>query len=211
MKTLIILLLTTTLGIHAHAQKELRFENRLSTSVYRIEPVVESFNNVSVAKVFNGLFYERALNNRWNVIIGVDAGEKIVDDRCKNCMDGFGGEGKYKEFNMLLGGKFNLSNQKSHAIVPFLQSDFYYAKSRYSGNFTGGIDGQSRALNNRYNGFGWIGRIGLDMVLLKYFVVTPSTGLKLGSRRVSGNGDHVTGRLKDNGWLPLELRVGVNF
>lgn len=208
MKSAYLLVAVLFLCNSLSAQEKLVSKNRLTTSVYRLEPMVETLNDVRVPKFFNGIFYERSLSKKFSGIAGIEYGEHIVKDECDNCTDFFEGEGKLKDFNLSLGSKYHLL-APGNIMQPFLQGDLYYGRSRYKENFSGGINGQPLTLDKQYSKYGFAGRAGFDITIAHHVVISPITAFKIG--RIRERNNRTAPRTTDLGWIPFELRLGVDF
>lgn len=206
MRIVVLLPVMFILTGNAIAQNGLSAKNKLTTSVYRNEMINETLNNIRINRFFNGMFYERHLKNNVSSILGIEYGENIIKDECKNCPDALYGEGKFKETSIYFGAKYKVNNRAS-VINLFVQADLYFSKSSYYGAFSGGFTGQGQNIDNRFNKSGLIGRIGLDISPVQRVTITPLTSFKYIRLKESRPPQNST----NLGWIPLELRIGVSF
>lgn len=200
------LVIITCSSVSAQSKRGLR--HQLSTSVYRYETIPESLHGVKTSSIFDGLFYEIVISDRFNSIIGVEYGKKIIKDYCNNCNDAFQGEGRLKYLSLLAGIKYKLKLIPGDFITPFIQADAYYSTSEYVGDFDGGLDGNGISFNNDYKKNGLISRFGLDISPIKCITITPMTSFKIITIKSKAKTAY---KLQDLSWIPIELRLGINF
>jgi hypothetical protein len=203
-------ILIIVLGViyQSSGQNGIELKNQFATSIYRYERITETLHGIMINRIFNGLFYERYINKGLSGIIGIEYGNNVINDDCEGCADHLYGEGKFEEVNILLGTNYHINLSKVRFIKPYTQIDIYYSKSKYSGYFGGGFDGQGCYIDHTYNKYGLIGRLGLLINPISKITLSASTALKVGKfkEKIETYIDYM-----ENSWIPVELRIGVKF
>ncbi len=215
MKTKSILIITIIylcqIPLHLEAQINTEFKNQLSFSLYRNENVIEPINGKrNIDKYFNGIYYQRSFKYGLQGLIGLEYNQTGVYDNC-DCADNFYGRGNLKELSYLVGSRYLLLSTKSFFIHPYIQLDLYYSNSTYSGNFEGGFAAQGYNFENKYDKYGLIGRIGLEIIPVKNLFLNISCNYRTGHYTEKRTREGDTFKKSYTNWIPIELKAGVGF
>ena len=194
------------------AQDESIFKNRILTSLYKIETIIEPINGKKqISRLFNGIIYQRALKKDLAIIGGIEYGEKGVNDNCIDCQDQYYGKGLFKELSFLLGVKYNMSNPYIKGIYPVLQIGLYYSRSTFSGNYNGGLSSLAFQFEDIYNKYGGIGKIGLEANITRNLYLNLLTGYRTGKYSKEQLFQNNKSKGTYSNWFPIELSVGMAF
>ena len=176
----VIIFLTSIILIQAvKGQDSKKPRNELGLSLFSYEMNGETLNHGFEPKLVAGPCYIRKFG-RAGWVSGIEFGRNKIKDENVFIADSYYGNGILTELNIFSGIRYAFLREENKIVAPYLESDIFYSRSHYEGDFAGGFSGDGTIRDNIFNTAGIAGRAGFLVFPAGSFVINLSASVRFG-------------------------------